>query len=188
MKRSILVLLGVLLAAVSGPAGEGDKVANFTLSDVNGKEHKLADYSSSKVIVLMFIATECPVSNAYNERMAKLHEDYKEKGVTFLGINSNKQESVEEIIEHAKKNGLEFTILKDHKNAVADRLEASVTPEIYVLNSSLELLYHGRIDDSQREARVTQNDLRIALDLLLSGKTVTTTKTKAFGCTIKRVS
>jgi hypothetical protein len=62
-----------------------------------------------------------------------------------------------------------------------------VTPEIYVLNSNLEILYHGRIDDSQREGKVTSKDLRAALDSILSGKTVEVKETKAFGCTIKRV-
>ena len=80
-----------------------------------------------------------------------------------------------------------FRVLKDLNNVVADKLEASVTPEIYVLNSKLEILYHGRIDDSRREDQVTSNDLRAALDRILAGKAVEVTETKAFGCTIKRI-
>jgi len=70
---------------------------------------------------------------------------------------------------------------------IADQLGASVTPEIYVLNSNLEVLYHGRIDDSQREGKVSSKDLRVSLDKILSGKPVETQETKAFGCTIKRI-
>ncbi|HAL56204.1 MAG TPA: thiol-disulfide isomerase, partial [Bacteroidetes bacterium] len=103
------------------------------------------------------------------------------------GINSNKQESAEEVKQHAKDNSFEFTILKDWKNVIADKLEATVTPEIYLLNPSFEILYHGRIDDSQRENKVTSKDLRAALDNVLAGKTVPVATTKAFGCTIKRV-
>jgi peroxiredoxin len=168
-------------------AGIGGRVENFTLNDYNGKKHSLTDYKSSKVIVLMFIATQCPVSNAYNERMVQLYKDYSPKDVTFIGINSNKQESIEEIKNHANDNGFRFTILKDWDNKIADKLNASVTPEVYVLNNNFEILYHGRIDNSRREKDVTSQDLRTALDSILVGKLVDSKETKAFGCTIKRV-
>ncbi|NUM70368.1 MAG: thioredoxin family protein [Ignavibacteriaceae bacterium] len=163
------------------------KVENFSLPDINGKTHSLSEYSGSKAIVLMFISTECPVSNAYNDRMVQLTKDYKDKGITFIGINSNKAESVADIKQHAADHKFDFTILKDDKNIIADKLDASVTPEVYVLNGSLDLLYHGRIDDSRRVNEVKTNDLRSALDEILGGKKVTNPKTKAFGCTIKRV-
>ncbi len=189
MVRSIsqLVLLTILAASLLVAGDARKKVNDFTLEDYNGVKHSLADYKSSKAIVLMFIATQCPVSNAYNARMAELQKDYASKGIAFIGINSNKQESAEEVKDHAKKHGFEFPILKDWNNVIADKLEASVTPEIYVLNSGFEVLYHGRIDDSQRENRVASKDLRAALDLVLAGKAIEVEKTKAFGCTIKRV-
>jgi len=188
MLRTLAVALLIAVTAMFVGAGEIKKVENFSLDDVNGKKYSLTDYKNAKAIVLMFIATQCPVSNAYNERMAALEKDYAEKGIVFIGINSNKQESVDEIKEHAAKHGFRFPILKDHKNLIADKLEASVTPEIYVLNGTFDVLYHGRIDDSQREAKVTVKDLRVALDEILAGKPVTSTSTKAFGCTIKRIS
>jgi peroxiredoxin len=163
------------------------KVENFTLEDYNGTKHSLNDYKSSKAIVLMFIATQCPVSNDYNKRMVELNKDYATKGVVFIGINSNKQESIEEIKDHAKKHDFTFTILKDKDNVVADKLNATVTPEIFVLNNKFEVLYHGRIDDARKEEKVSTTDLRKALDKILAGKTVEVTETKAFGCTIKRV-
>ena len=71
-------------------------VPNFTLKDVKDKEHSLKDLSrDKKATVMMFISTECPVSNDYNERIVALHNDYKDQGVQFIGINSNKNESVE---------------------------------------------------------------------------------------------
>jgi peroxiredoxin len=163
------------------------KVDNFTLKDYNGKEHSLADYKKSKAIVLIFVSTECPVSNAYNSRMAELYRNYKDKDVQFLGINSNKAEKNNDIKEHAEENNLEFPILKDEGNKIADKLNASVTPEVYLLNSNLEILYHGRIDDSQKEKNISEKDLSKALDEVLAGKKVSKTNTKAFGCTIKRV-
>lgn len=189
MAKRLLAFLvvGVLLSSLLHADDTKKKVGDFTLEDYNGVKHSLAEHKSSKVIVLMFIATQCPVSNAYNERMAGLHKDYASKGVAFIGINANKQEGSEEVKNHAKEHGFVFPILKDWNNVVADKLGASVTPEIYVLNSVFDILYHGRIDDSQRENRVTSKDLRVALDSILAGKKVPVVETKAFGCTIKRV-
>jgi peroxiredoxin len=169
-------------------ADEPKKIENFTLEDVNGAKHALTDYTAYKAIVLMFISTQCPVSNGYNTRMAALYNDYKDNGVVFLGINSNKAESIDEIRSHAKEHGLGFTILKDPDNKIADKLQANVTPEIYLLNPELELLYHGRIDDNSRGTNITSQDLRTALNEMFAGKPVSVSRTKAFGCTIKRVN
>lgn len=183
---SLVLSLLVFLFSTSA-AREPVKAENFTLPDCNGVKHSLTDYKEAKAIVLMFIATQCPVSNGYNNRMVSLYNDYKDKNVVFIGINSNKQESVEEVKNHAKEHGLEFTILKDDKNVVANKFGATVTPEIYMLNTTLDILYHGRIDDSRRESDVTSRDLRNALDEVLAGKPVVVPETRAFGCTIKKV-
>lgn len=188
MKHLLFALALIFSFAGASALTAQEKAFNFTLNDVNGKPHSLSDYASSKAIVVMFIATQCPISNDYNSRMEALYRDYQEKGFAFLSINSNKQEDVKEIIGHAKKHGLTFTILKDHRNEVADKYQAQVTPEIFVISPSLDILYHGRIDNSRDEENVKTTDLRNALDEILAGKKVTVAKTKAFGCTIKRVS
>ncbi|PKL83434.1 MAG: hypothetical protein CVV24_05090 [Ignavibacteriae bacterium HGW-Ignavibacteriae-3] len=183
-----VIVIALLIGSAIIYAGESSaKAENFKLKDYNGKEHQLSDFTNAKSIVLMFVSTQCPVSNAYNERMAKLYNDYKDKGIVFLGINSNKAEGVDDIKKHAAENHLMFPILKDEKNIVADKLSASVTPEIYVLNGKLDILYHGRIDDSQRESNITSSDLKTALDDIIAGKNMKFSKTKAFGCSIKRV-
>jgi len=184
-----VVLFSIALLPInnSNTPSIGDKFENFTLTDYEGNNHSLSDYTESKVIVIMFIATKCPVSNDYNSRMEEIFYEYKDKEVSFLGINSNKSEDVSEIENHAKDNGLTFTILKDDKNIIADKFEASYTPEIYVLSNNFELLYHGRIDNSRRESVVSSSDLKNALDEILAGKEVSNPETKAFGCTIKRI-
>jgi peroxiredoxin len=188
VKRLFTVTLIGIIAVLALQASETKKkMENFTLDDYNSVRHSLTDYNSSKAIVLMFIATQCPVSNDYNERMVQLYKDYTSKGVAFIGVNSNKQEGSEEIKEHAQEHGFVFPILKDKNNTIADKLGASVTPEIFVLNTKFEILYHGRIDDSRKEAKVNSNDLRTALDAILTGKPVEIKETKAFGCSIKRV-
>ena len=183
MLWGVWIILGILSFAA-----EKQKIENFSLPDYNGKSHTLSEYTSSKAIVLMFISTQCPVSNGYNERMEQLQKEYGAKGITFLGINSNKAESMDDVKAHAKEHGFTFTILKDSKNVIADKLQASVTPEIFVLNKNFDVLYHGRIDDSRRESEVKTKDLQWALDAILAGKPVSVQETKAFGCSIKRVS
>jgi peroxiredoxin len=182
----ILMLVG-LQSSLYSQDGDVSSVEDFTLKDYEGSEHSLSDFKDSKAIVIIFIATECPISNDYNSRMEAIYNDYKDKDVAYIGINPNKAENVERIKEHAAQYGLTFPILKDEKNIIADRFKASVTPEVYVLNSNFQVLYHGRIDNSRKESEVETQDLRNALDEILSGREVSKTKTKAFGCTIKRI-
>ncbi len=180
---SLLITVGVI------SAGTPLTTENFFLNDYNGKKISLTDFKDSKAIVLMFISTQCPVSNAYNERMASLYNDYNSKNITILGINSNKAETPEDIKEHAQEQKFGFDILKDVNNVIADKFQASHTPEVYVIHPvTFTVLYHGRIDDSQREAKVQSKDLRVALDEIIAGKSVTNRETKAFGCSIKRVN
>ena len=171
----------------SNPSTDITKVENFSLNDYDGKSHSLNDFKDSEAIVVMFIATKCPVSNAYNSRMENLYKNYKDKGISFIAINSNKAEGVEEIKSHAEEHDLTFLILKDEQNKIADKFEASVTPEIYVLNSNFEIQYHGRIDDSREEDNVQSKDLEKALNEIIAGKKISNNRTKAFGCSIKRV-
>jgi len=191
MSLSRLFLVTVILSLIVfsvGFAGNPTVVEDFTLKNYDGKSYSLSDAKDAKAAVIMFIATRCPVSNAYNERMVKLYEDYSSKNVVFFAINSNKTEDSEECKEHAEENGFKFPVLKDPDNVIADKYDAQVTPEIYVVNAKRELLYHGRIDNSQREDNVENQDLRKALDEILDGESVSLADTKAFGCTIKRVN
>ncbi len=170
----------------------GKKAPDFTLPNVMATKDSertvhLYDIRDKKLIVIIFIATRCPISNNYNARMVKLAKTYTPKGVQFLGINSNSIEPTDEVIDHARKNGFPFPVLKDEGNRVADLYQAQVTPEVYVLDSNFVLRYRGRIDNSQNPERVTQRDLQAALDALLAGKEPPVTETRAFGCTIKRV-
>jgi peroxiredoxin len=188
----VALVASVGLAAVALPAigavAIGEKLQPFKLADATGKTVDLGGLQGRKAVVLMFIATQCPVSNSYNERMAALSRGYAAKGVAFVGINSNRQESVEEIAGHAAEHGFTFPILKDVGNVQADHFGAQVTPEIYVYDPGWVLRYHGRIDDDRSGANVKSRDLRNALDAVLAGQAVPVAETKAFGCTIKRVA
>lgn len=196
-----LVLASFVIIALAAVAGSGSSVSDlpappaigtviddFKLPDADGKEHSLNSLKGAKGTVLIFIATKCPVSNAYNDRMEKLAADYKAKGVNVIGINSNNTEPSAEVKSHAAEKHLTFTILKDDGNKIADRFGATHTPEVYVLDTSSKLVYHGRIDNSQKIENISSNDLREALDEMLAGKPISKTSNMAFGCSIKRVS
>jgi peroxiredoxin len=192
----LVSLLIVAFAAIAGsgrnpndlpaPPAIGTMIEDFKLPDANGKEHSLTSLKGKNGTVLIFIATRCPVSNGYNERMEKLAADYQAKGVNVVGINSNVTEPASEVKAHAAEHHLTFTILKDDGNRIADRLGATRTPEAYVLDASGKLVYRGRIDNSQNPANITANDLRDALDALVAGQPIHKTTAVAFGCTIKR--
>src|SRR5215472_10682962 len=181
-------LAGLTSAAFAAGPQLGAPAPAFALTTLDGQGFTLAEAARShKAVVLMFIATQCPYSNAYNDRMRDMAAAYAKKGVLFVGINSNKTESLEETAAHAKQHGFAFPVLKDPGNQVADLYGASHTPEIYVVGKDGKLLYHGRIDDSTETAKVTSHDLSNALDELLAGQPVAKAETKAFGCSIKRV-
>ena len=172
----IASLVIIALAAVAGssstdlpaPPTIGTIINDFKLPDADGAEHSLKALMGKKGTVVIFIATKCPVSNAYNDRMEKLAEDYKARGINVIGINANSTEPAAEVKSHAAEKGLKFTILKDDGNKIADRLGATRTPEAYVLDTNFKLLYHGRIDNSQKVEGITSNDVREALALRLA--------------------
>jgi peroxiredoxin len=188
---TFLVLAGAVMAGsgrtdVTGEPAIGAVIEDFTLPDTDGKAHTLSSLKGKNGTVLIFISVQCPVSNAYNERMEKLAQDYSAKGISVIGINANATEPADAVKAHAAEKHLTFAILKDPGNKLADRLAANATPEAYFLDANGKLLYHGRIDDSREAARVSASDLRNALDAALAGKAIAKPTAKAFGCTIKR--
>ena len=163
-------------------------VKDFTRKDAKGSSHTLYKLSEEKsATVIVFLATQCPVVTDYVERITALVEAYDDKKVQFIGINSNKQETVAEILEYNKKHGFEFPVLKDPENKIANYFGAIRTPEVFLLDAERVLRYAGAIDDNRKEP--TKNYLRDALELVIAGKDIpkASKKTRAIGCTIKRV-
>jgi peroxiredoxin len=193
MKTMRILLSLAFLAAAALPAlAEGPAIGaaapRFELKTIDGKDFSLADAEKSNaLVVLVFVSTTCPYSNAYNDRMRDIASTYAKKGVLFVGVNSNSTETVQDAVNHAKKHGHTFTIVKDPGNKVADLYDARRTPEAFVIAKDGKLEYHGRIDENYEDAsKVTSPDLKNALDALLASQPVAKAETKAFGCTIKR--
>lgn len=173
-------------ADISAPPVIGATIVDFTLPDAGGTAQALSSLEGKNGTVLIFVATQCPVSNAYNERMEKLAQDYKARGINVVGINSNSTEAAAEVKAHAAKNNLTFPILKDNGNKIADTLGAMRTPEAYFIDAGNKLLYHGRIDNSRDMSQVNSSELRDAIEATLAGKPVAKATAVAFGCSIKR--
>ncbi len=197
--RMILAAALLALGSQQGLAAEdkakaspvGRAVAEFSLKDYRGKVHKLSDSTDKKLLVVVYLGTECPLAKLYAPRLASLYEKYADKGVGFLGINANRQDSLTEIAAHARIHDLKFPVLKDLGNEVADQMGAVRTPEVFVLDQDRKVRYHGRIDDQYgvgyiRE-QVTREDLAAALDELLAGQNVSQPETEAVGCFIGRI-
>ena len=185
MTKAALLLAFSAAGLCAGDIHPGATIPDFTVYDSDGKALPSADLRGS-VTVVGFISTQCPVSNGYNDRMSALFRDYASKGVKFRFINSNVNEPMSEVQSHAKSVGFPFPVFKDRDNAAADLFGAQSTPEMYVVDASGIVRYHGAIDDSPREPRVKVRRIRAALDAVLAGKPVEEAETKAFGCTIKR--
>jgi peroxiredoxin len=187
-----LVALPVLARAGSPEGKVGKPASAFSLKDTAGKEVSLADFKDKKAVVVIFVGTECPINNAYMPRLAALSNDYAAKDVQFLAINSNRQDTVQRVADHAQKNALPFPVLKDEGNVVADQFGARRTPEVFLLDSSGTIRYQGRIDDQfgigYQRAKPTRRDLAEAIDEVLAGKVVAQPTTSVAGCLIGRVT
>ncbi len=186
------LFIGVVSSGIAKEQAEKVKldsvVKDFSLKDVNGTSHTLYKLGEEKsAVVVLFLATQCPIVTDYVERIVALVKAYDDKNVQFIGVNSNKQENVKEISEYNHKHGLEFPVLKDLENNIADYFGARRTPEAFLLDAEHVLRYAGAIDNSPKEP--IKQYLRSALDLVVAGKEIPkdSRKTRAVGCTIKRV-
>jgi peroxiredoxin len=184
-----LVVVSLLALPARGAVSAGERAPTFSLPLAGSSQRlTLADeIGAHKLTVVMFISTRCPFSNGYDVRMEELEKSYGSRGVRFIGVNSNVNEPVDEIVSHAKKHGFTFPVVKDDASRTADAYGAQRTPEIFVIDASGVVQYHGRIDENSDDASsVKSPDLRNALDALMEGRPVPAPSTKAFGCSIKR--
>ncbi|HEX8637586.1 MAG TPA: redoxin domain-containing protein [Pyrinomonadaceae bacterium] len=194
MKRAniLFVALFTIFAFVSAANAQqnnfavGTMLQDFSLPDINGKTSSFNSLKGKNGTVLIFLSTQCPVVKGYDERINQIAADYQAKGINFVGINSNFTESPTIVKLHAEKN-YKFPVLIDKGNVYADKLGATVTPEVYFFDEKNVLVYQGAIDNDRSGKNVSENVLRDAFEAKLGGKTIAKTRANAFGCTIKRV-
>jgi len=171
----------------------GSEAPPFYLPDtVSGQMVRLTDIASDKGTVVMFICNHCPYVIHVNEEMVRLANDYSKKGISFVGISSNDVDNYPEdgpelMKSHAEKWKYPFPYLYDESQNVARAFDAACTPDFYVFDGELKLVYRGRLDDSKPKngLPLTGKDLRDALDAMLEGDAVIEKQYPSGGCNIK---
>ncbi len=201
VRRALCVLaIGTVAGAGVGQSSEdsdaaelsGNVLGDFTLQDYLGAKHSFSEWRDKKAIVVVFLGTECPLAKLYGQRLVEMHQQYGPLGVQFVGINSNRQDTLAEMAHYARVHKIEFPLLKDAGQQVADQFGATRTPEAFILDSKGVVRYWGRIDDQYgvgySRQKSTQRELAAALEQLLNNEPIAVPKTTAVGCIIGRAA
>jgi thiol-disulfide isomerase/thioredoxin len=171
----------------------GMPAPDFRLPDsVTGKLMSLAELKSGIATVIMFICNHCPYVKHINDILVELTNEYIGKGISFIAINSNDivnypEDSFEKMKLYAERLGYKFPYLLDETQEVAKEYDAACTPDIYVYDKNLKLVYRGQFDDSRpgNGKPVTGKDLRKALDYIIDEKYLDFPQIPSVGCNIK---
>ncbi len=169
----------------------GKTISDFTLQDSTGTKRSLAEWHDKQAVVIFIFGTECPLAKLYGVRCQEMAAEYASSGVQFIGINANRQDSLEEIAVYGRLYKIAFPLLRDVGNHVADELGAERTPEVFVLDNQQVVRYRGLIDDQYgigyaRSAK-EESPLASAIEDVLAGRPVATPVVPAIGCIIGRV-
>ena len=168
-------------------------IKNFALKNVNNKTVSLSSYKNAKGFMVVFTCNKCPMAKFYSERLNKLNNQYKSKGVYLLAIDAMdtlayKEESFALMQKKAKKEKLNFPYLQDKLQVVAKQFDASHTPQAFIIwknkSGNYDIKYEGAIDDNAGDAKNAKPYLANAVEDLLKNKSVAEPKTESFGCRI----
>ena len=171
----------------------GTKAPQFNLIDVKDNQKKsLTDLSGEVGTLVLFICNHCPFVIHVNDQLVKLANDYKKKGINCIAISSNDvvqypQDGPELMRQHAKDNHYPFPYLYDETQDVAKAYDAACTPDFFLFDSELILVYAGQLDDSRpgNVLPVTGKDLRTAMDALVNNEAIDPDQKPSMGCNIK---
>ncbi|MFY0689547.1 MAG: thioredoxin family protein [Cyclobacteriaceae bacterium] len=171
----------------------GTKAPEFNLHDVVSDQiKKLSDVSGPRGTMIMFICNHCPYVVHIEKEIAAIARDYKAKEIGFVAISSNDvnhypEDSPEHMLEQVNRSGFDFPYFYDESQEVAKAYDAACTPDFYLFDQAMKLVYRGRIDESRPKSDipVTGKDMREALDLLIEGRPQMQVQYPSMGCNIK---
>ena len=181
----------------------GTAAPDFSLKGTDDKIHTLAEFSSAKVLVIIFESVHCPVSENYEGRIQKLYDTYHNTGVAFVAIDPNNPSAVrldelgftdltdspEDMKIRVRERHILWPFLYDGATQeVVQKFGAVATPHVFIFDAGRKLRYEGRIDDNQNPALVETHDARDAIEALLNGQPITVSHRPAFGCSTKWLS
>ena len=163
-------------------------VDHFSLPTTDGQTVELLGDPRVRYHVVCFLGTECPLARLYGPQLDEMAQQYRDRGVRFVGINSNVQDSMAELRGYVREHDIDFPVAKDYDRSVALQIGATRTPEVFVIDRGGQVRYSGRIDDRYEpgiaRAEAKRRDLKRALDQLLAGRHVEVPRTEAVGCLI----
>jgi peroxiredoxin len=174
----------------------GDVATDFSLPNVDGDMVSLGDFEDAKGFIVIFTCNTCPYSVAYEDRIIALDKKYKSRGYPVIAINPNDPAAIEgdelaDMKVRAVEKGFTFPYLQDVGQKVYPKYGATKTPHVFILQKEDKkniVRYIGAIDDSSRNPKnVTERFVEQSVNDLLAGKTLTVTRTKAIGCSIKKL-
>lgn len=170
----------------------GTSAPDFSLPDTQGKTVSLADFEQAPALLVVFMCNHCPFVKHILNHFVELVKEYQAKGVAVIGVNSNDVTSFPEdrpemMAKVARQRGFTFAYLYDEAQEVAKAYHAACTPDFFLFDREMKLVYRGQMDDSRpgNNVPVTGNDLRAALDAVLAGKEVPEPQKPSMGCNIK---
>ena len=171
----------------------GTKAPDFELLDtVSDTTISLNDAKGEKGTVILFICNHCPFVIHVNPMIVQLAKEYQEKGIAFVAISSNDvenypQDAPDLMKQKAKEEGYTFPYLYDETQEVAKAYDAACTPDIYLFDANLNLVYRGQLDGSRpgNDVPLTGTDLKKAMNAVLEGKEVDPDQKPSLGCNIK---
>lgn len=169
----------------------GTSLSQFSLIDVVSGNTVSSDDFSGKPLLIMFICRHCPYVKHVQDELAKLGKDYQGK-IGMVAISSNDiaaypEDAPQSLKEQAEEVGFSFPYLYDESQEVAKSFSAACTPDLFLFDSDGKLVYRGQLDGSRPDSGipVTGKDLRVALDAVLSGQSVSADQKPSMGCGIK---
>lgn len=171
---------------------KGSKAPDFNLPGTDGKSHSLAEAEGAKAVLVVFMCNHCPYVKPKMKYLKELYDRHAPKGLAMLGINSNDTQAYgEDDFPHmkqvAKEQGFKFPYLLDETQEVARQYGAACTPDPFLFDSQLKLVYHGRIDDAHQQPHESakSSELEEAVKQVLEGKKVTVKEEPSMGCNVK---
>ena len=192
MKKILIHIIGfTFLLAGELEIGSTMPLKDLELADISGKNITLANAKGDAGTLVVFSCNTCPWVIRWEDRYVSLANTYAQKGIGMVVVNSNAarfggEDSLEEMVEHAKNNGYNFPYAQDPESELASAFGATKTPHIYLFNGDDKLVYRGAIDDNAKNAKkVDVPFLANAIDALLAGNPINPQTTKALGCSIK---
>ena len=192
MKKILIPIMGLtFLLAGELEIGSTMPLKDLELADISGKNITLANAKGDAGTLVVFSCNTCPWVIRWEDRYVSLANTYAQKGIGMIAVNSNAarfggEDSLEEMVEHAKNNGYNFPYAQDPESELASAFGATKTPHIYLFDGDDKLVYRGAIDDNAKNAKkVDEPFLANAIDALLAGNPINPQTTKALGCSIK---